>query len=55
MPEACPYSSGAIAFPLRVLRASSWTKRRRTGVRRNRLHWSVTAHAVTPDSDTSLR
>jgi hypothetical protein len=27
MPEACPYSNGAIAFPLRVLSVPSWTKK----------------------------
>jgi hypothetical protein len=49
MPEACPYNNyfDNDTFPLRVLRASSWTRRRRTGVRRNSLHWGVTAHAVT--------
>jgi hypothetical protein len=25
MPEACPYSNGALPFPLRALRVPSWT------------------------------
>jgi hypothetical protein len=49
MPDYCPHRNcfDGRAISLRALRVSSRTKRRRTGVRRNSLHWGVTAHAVT--------
>jgi hypothetical protein len=48
MPEACPYNNyfDSDRFPLRVLRATSWTKTRRTGVGRNRWCWMVHLRCV---------
>jgi hypothetical protein len=53
MPEACPYSSGAIAFPF-VSFVYLRGQKRWTGVRRNSLHSGVTVHTVTQTERTVL-